>query len=439
MPEDDTNMVSGMRALRARRGSLPLLAALAIDALGSGLFLPISLLYFSKVSDIELSLVGIVLSISAAATLPLPVWVGQLVDRFGAYRIVIAAQVLQAVGFFGYLIVSGPFSLALAALIVTAGQRAFWSSAFTLIVDFTSSPGPPLDAHGKQGPGDGQDQWFAVVGMLQAAGHGLGGFITGSLLTAASETVWRLLVSVNATTFVVAALLLLFGVRTHVSTPAKKGPHGGYRLLLADRPYQALILVNSLFALCSVFLGLALPVYLIEGVPTAPHWLVGPLLALNTVLLATGQTLAVRLVRPLPRGRALACAGALWVVWSVAMAAAIDIPATVIVPYLVIVTMLYTLAELVHAPLSNTLAAAAAPRESRGRYLAVFQYSFMLAKIVAPGLFTVLFTRSPVLPWIVIGTLVGVGSLGMLALERRLPAHAVHRERDRDESLASAK
>lgn len=432
-------MVSEKRALLARRGALPLLVALTIDALGSGLFLPISLLYFSQVSGVKLSVVGVVLSISAAATLPLPVWVGQLVDRFGAYRVVLAAQTAQAVGFLGYLFVSGPFSLAAAALIVSAGQRAFWSSAFTLIIDFTSSPDPSEDATDKRAPGDGHDRWFAVVGMLQAAGHGLGGFVTGSLLTGAPESVWHLLVVLNAATFVVASLLLLFGVRTRVSTPSKKKSPGGYGPLLANKPYQALILVNSLFALCSVFLGLALPVYLIEGLPAAPHWLVGPLLALNTVLLATGQTTVVRLVRPLPRGRALAFAGVLWVVWSVAMATAVGIPTAVLVPYLVVVTVIYTLAELVHAPLSNSLAAEAAPEESRGRHLAVFQYSFMLAKIVAPGMFTLLFSRSPVLPWIAIGVLAGIGTLGMLALERRLPAHAVRRTRERDKSLAGAK
>ena len=403
------------------RGAGSLYAALLVDAVGSGLFLPVSLLYFTKVSGIGLATVGLLISVATVLTLPLPLVAGHLVDRFGSRNVVLGAQLVQAVGFFGYLVVSGPATLMIAALVVAAGQRTFWSSVFTLVADLA-------DRDGSGGEGRGHDRWFAVVGMVQAAGYGVGGLLTGWLLTIGTVHIYRTLAVANAASFLCSALLLALFARG--IGPAKHGedagtaPGGGYRALLRDRPYLGLILTNTVFALCSVFFGTALPVYLVDGLP-APKWLIGVLLAVNTVLLAVSQALVARTMRPLTRVRALVIAGGLWTVWCVGSALAVRLPAGVLVPYLIVVTLFYTMAELIHAPISNALAAAAAPPESRGRDQAAFQYCVTGATIIAPGLFGVLFTHGRTLPWLAVGVLIVLGTIGMATLERRLPDSAV--------------
>lgn len=415
------------------RGAASLYSALLVDAVGSGLFLPVSLLYFTRVSGIGLATVGLLISVATALTLPLPLVAGHLVDRFGSRNVVLGAQLVQAAGFFLYLAVSGPAMLMIAALIVASGQRMFWSSVFTLVADLA-------DRNADGDAGRGHDRWFAVVGMVQAAGYGVGGLLTGLLLTVGTVHVYRTLAVANAISFLCSALLLVLFARGiapphRAASDAAPGAKGGYRALLADKPYLGLILTNTVFALCSVFFGTALPVYLVDGLP-APKWMVGVLLAVNTGLLAIGQAFVARLVRPLTRVRALVIAGGLWTVWCVASALAIRLPAGVLVPYLVAVTLCYTLAELIHAPISNALAAAAAPPESRGRYLAAFQYCFTVATIVAPGLFGVLFTHGRALPWLAVGVLILVGTIAMATLERRLPDTAVRGEPQPAEAAA---
>jgi hypothetical protein len=54
---------------------------------------------------------------------------------------------------------------------------------------------------------------------------------------------------------------------------------------------------------------------------------------------------------------------------------------------LVVGTLLFTVAEAVHAPISTAAAAGAAPVAARGRYLAAFQYSFAAASVIAPAFF----------------------------------------------------
>jgi MFS family permease len=392
--------------------TVPFFTALTVDALGTGMFVPLSLLYFARVPKIDLATVGVLLSVAAAASLPMPVLTGHLVDRFGPKRVVVAAHLAQAAGFAGYLAVSGPVTLLIAAVVANAGQRAFWSSVFTLVADLAD----------QTGGGKGPERWFALVGMAQTAGLGAGGLLAGLLLDIGTETVFRLMALGNAVTFLLAGLLVQL-VRVSHERPATRAG-GGYRVLLADRPYLGLIGVNTVFALCAMFLGLALPVYVVDGLD-APAWLVGPLLAGNTILLALGQTTAVRLVRPLKRTRVMVLAGVLWAVWAVACALALAVPLAALVPYLAVITLCFTVAELVHAPVSMSLASEAAPPDLRGRYLAVFQYSFAFAAVIAPGFFSVLFTAGRPLPWVALAVLALLGAAAMLVLERRLPRTAL--------------
>lgn len=83
----------------------------------------------------------------------------------------------------------------------------------------------------------------------------------------------------------------------------------------------------------------------------------------------------------------------------------------VLIPFLFVVTCLYALAAVIHDPTSNALATDASPDALRARYLAVFQLSWSIAGLIAPGLFALLFTLQPILPWLVIATLILLASL----------------------------
>ncbi|WP_316771237.1 MFS transporter [Streptomyces sasae] len=86
-----------------------------------------------------------------------------------------------------------------------------------------------------------------------------------------------------------------------------------------------------------------------------------------------------------------------------------------------VAVLCYSAAQLVHSPVSNALSADAAPAEIRGRYIAVFQYSFAIATVVAPLLFSLLLDMSSAAPWITLAALALATVPGMLALAPRLP------------------
>lgn len=395
------------------RGRAALLAALGVDMAGSGLFAPISLLYFQAVTDLSLPAIGLLISLATIASLPVPVIVGHLVDRYGPRGIVIGAQLLQGCGFAAYAMVQGPISVLAAALVVAVGQRMFWCSVFTLVAEVAPA--------GRSA----QDRTFALFSMVQSAGLGLGTLIAGLALSGGPH-VYRLVVLVNAASYLVSAATLLAVPAARAPRPAET-PGGGYRDLLRDRPYLGFIAINGVFNLVAVMVGTAVPVYVVEGLP-APAWLAGPLLTVNTVLLATGQTVAVRLVRRLPRTRALALAGGFMVLWLLAMALAVKIPGGLLIAYLPLSMALFAVGELIMAPVANALAAAAAPAHLRGRYLAVMQYGFAVAQIIAPTFFTVLYARGRALPFAVLAAVTAAASVliarSTLGADRGEPAEA---------------
>lgn len=393
--------------LPSLRGQLPFVAAIVVDTLGTGLFLPVSLLYFTQVADLPLGVAGALVSGATAVSLPLPAVIGALVDRFGARRVVMAGQLLQGIGMLGYLGFRSPWPLFVAALLVAAGQRTFWSSFFALVADVAD----PAE----------RDRWYGLTGGLQAAGIGVGALAVGGLLAIGGDGPFLAVVAVNAVTFFASALLLV-GVSTR-HAPVERA-NGSYRAVLSDRPFLGLTAANTVFALCNVFLGVAVPVYAVT-VLHAPAWVVGPILALNTGLLAFGQTLVTRAVEGRRRTRAMALSGLLWTMWALLAAAALVLPRNVVVPYLFAITLCYAAAELVHAPTSNALAAAVATPEARGRYLASFQFSFAIAMTIAPAMFTSLLAVHGALPWLVLALLAVLAAGTMLALERRIPPAAL--------------
>ena len=75
-----------------------LLVALGIDNAGSGLFLPLSLVYATRVVGLPLATAGPLVAVGSLAGLVVPAVAGGVVDRLGAKPMVITSQLLQAAG-----------------------------------------------------------------------------------------------------------------------------------------------------------------------------------------------------------------------------------------------------------------------------------------------------------------------------------------------------
>lgn len=398
----------GLPDLRRHRA---LVFALAVDAVGSGISGPLVLLYLTRVIGFRLQTAGLLLTVAAIGSLVVPAIVGQLLRRLSVRTIVIGAQLIQGVGVLGLLLGRDLMVIGIAAGVLAVGQRAFWSSIFSMV----AAAG---DAE-KQSDDKAPDRWFAASGMIQNTGFALGGLGAGALLLLPGAVPFVTALIINAVSFFASAALLGLE-RPSVSAPRTDDEQTSHARVWTDGRYLLLITANTLFAFCSVLLAVGLPVYALE-VLQIPAWMLGPLLALNTVLGATCQGLGVRMTARLKRVTVLALAGALWLCWGLLTASLTLMQSGVLIAVLVLAVVLYATAELLHAPASMSLASTQAPQAGRSAYLSWFQYSFAIASIAAPSVFTSLTEVRPTLPWL--------GAAAAAALGVLLAVVSVRRER----------
>jgi MFS family permease len=388
------------------RGRIALLCALGIDNFGSGLFLPLTLVYVTQVVGVPLAMAGPAVTLGTVGGLVVPPLAGRLVDRVGPRAVVIGAQLLQAAGAGAYLVADGAGPVVAAAVLLATGQQLFYSSLFVLIADVAGDVP--------------KDRPFAEVGMVRAGCFGLGGLVAGALLTWLGTSGYRIALVLDAATFCVAAAIL--AVLVPLARPHRARAERSVRVL-RNRPYLALILFSGLFGLSLDFFLIGTPVFVLDRLH-GPAWLPGAILALLTVLTSVGGTLALRLTARLNRIAAMRAGSALFAAWCLVSLGVLLVPDGWRVVYLLVSTLVFAAGDLVFGPRSGALAEAAAPPLARGRYLAAYQYAFTVAQVIAPAVVT-LFSVADWLPWVLVGTCACLAVAGLGTLGPRLPASAV--------------
>ncbi|SCG45991.1 Major Facilitator Superfamily protein [Micromonospora echinaurantiaca] len=408
------------RGLRSTAGT-GYLAGLFVDALGSGLYLPLTVLFFHQVTRLPVTSIGLGLTLAAIAGVAANPVAGVLADRFGARHVVIASYLARAVGFACYPLVDGFTAFVAVAALVAVGDRSYYAANSAYVADLAE--------------GAARDRLYALVRTARNVGFGLGGLFTAAAVEFVGTSGYHLIAVGNAASFLLAAALLAGTARgtgggrradpPHADPPSLLGMFAGYRRVLTDRPYRRLVLAELAFTVAHQIFPLAVPVYA-AMVLDAPAGLLGVLFTVNAVLVGAGQLAVLRWQRTVRRTHAMAFAGVVFIAAFGAFALAARLPAGVGVAVgLLAATLLFTLGELLHTAPSASLGAGAAPPSHRGRYLAVYQLTWAVSAILAPAGVTGLVSANPQLLWLAAAGIVAVASLTLLRLAPRLPVDAV--------------
>ena len=100
------------RASRTWGSTARFVTAIGIDAIGSGVWMPVSMIFFLATTDLSLVQVGLALSLASLLSLPAAVLVGQQVDRHGSKTVLQAGNALQAAELPAYPFVDQVWSVA---------------------------------------------------------------------------------------------------------------------------------------------------------------------------------------------------------------------------------------------------------------------------------------------------------------------------------------
>ncbi len=380
-------------------------SAIVADTIGSGLFMPMSIIYFLRVTDLTVVQVGSALSLSALMTLPSAFVIGTLVDRFGARQMMLVGNVLQAVGMLAYLWAESFLAVALWTVLLNVGRQAFWGSFGNVVTAITQ-------------PGE-RELWFGFLQALRNLGYAVGGILAGIALQVGTDAAFHAVVVANAATFLLAFWLLL-DVPDHRTVISDEAPVEGWGTVLRDRAYLRLVVGQLAFVVGVMVLNFALPVYAAEVIDL-PGWLVGAIFTLNTVMVGLGQGLMVRWMTGRVRARMMALANVLFVAGYALFVVAGWLPVWLAVVTMLVGAAVYTTGELAGTPVYSATAAEAAPDHIRGRYLGLVQLVWGVGGTLTPIVFTLLLDRGATTIWWALSAVAVVGAAYTLRLPRTLP------------------
>lgn len=402
---------------RNRSQRLILVAYLA-NALGTGLFLPISVLYLTRIVGLSATSAGLGLTIAGLVAVVAGPCAGPLLDRFDARAVVVGCFAASALGFAAYLAVDSFPSFVAVAIVIQFASRMGRPSGRVLAL--RASPG--------------RDRIVALAWQrtLTNLGYGVGGLLAGLALLFSGRTPFDVLLASNAASFVVASVLVLRlpPMRPPAAHVASRRDQGAYRQLARDRVYLGLVGLDVLVSLHDSVLIVAMPLW-ISLHTTAPLSMPGLLFALNTLLVVL---LSVRVTRRItsPSGitRSYRTAAIGFVVATACFAIAAGTGRVLAIVLLVLAVSALTLGECEVTAGEQFLSTELAPERFRGSYIGVYSSAMSVQQAIGPALVTAVLAASGRAGWSAIALILVAGSAGTLRLAAR---HAPTRLADQAE------
>ena len=382
--------------------------AVLVNSLGSGVFLPVSTIYFTRVIGLSVTQIALGLAIAGVAGLFSGVVLGHMADRWGRREAQVVLISAMGVITLGYVWATTMWQF---VLIATASQ---------LLDRGVAAVGAALVAGTMQGPARVRARAHMRVAMYvgMAAGSGLAALA----LQLDTPAAYRAAIVADALTYMAAAAIYL---RLPHVPPAFSRTASGPWLALRDRGYLALTAVLSVLTMNRAVLTIALPLWIVQHTQ-APRTMVSLLFTLNAVgcvLLqvavarrteTTGQ--AVQGARIAGLGLLAACA---------VLGAAGGRSAAAAVALLLLGTVLLVVSELLVSSAQFCLGFQLAQEHAQGQYQGVLSTGMSLSAAIAPTLMALLPLQHGIAGWLVLGVLFLASAMCLGPLVARRSRQAV--------------
>ncbi len=376
-----------------------LTAATFIDRLGGAFIFPFLTLYITRKFGVGMTEVGVIFGLFSASSVVGGVLGGAWADQLGRKRMILIGLVLSALTSVLMGVIADFTVFTVGALVVGLFSNIGGPAQQAMVADLL--------------PKEKRAQGFGILRVVINLAIVIGPAIAGVM--AARSYLWLFIG--DAVLSSITALIVLLAIRE--TRPADEGTEEamslaqtlrGYGLVLQDRTYVLFIVMRVLSVTVAMQFTTTLPVYLrdVHGITEQAF---GSFLSLNALLVVLFQfPFSRRTVRYPPM--------VVMMISALFYAAAFGLYGAVATYALfLLAVVLLTVGEMLAAPTSQALVASFAPEDMRGRYVAVFDFSWVLPAVFGPLLSGIVMDNfDPRWLWYSVAGL-GVGAaLGYLAL-----------------------
>jgi hypothetical protein len=382
--------------LRHTPGVARLLMVALVDRTGSGLFVPISVVYLHRTVGLSLTEIGLVLTLAGLVGTLAPLVSGRLLSRVDARWLVAGCFLACAAALVGYAQARSFAAVLVAATVLQVATRM-------------ERPGTAVLALGLSRDRIGVLSWQHTWGNL---GYGVGALAAAGVLLAGSDQAVVAAVVADAASYVVGAALVVSLPRPASASDSE--PHTTYRELLGQPRQAALLGLHGVLALHDSVLLVGLPAWVLA---TAVTPAVSPaLFALNTVLVVACQVRVARWVARSGGPAGYARTGVALGAACLAFALSATVPHGAAAGVLVGAVVLLTLGETAHTASEAWLAVVLTEGRAAGTVLGLLKTAMSVQQALGPLLVVLLLTVGGRAGWVVLAALLLAAAL----LSRRL-------------------
>lgn len=341
--------------------------------IGSGAYMVVVVLYFTRIIGLSPTEVGLGMSIAGFAGLLSGVPLGHLADRVGARELLI-----------GLLILAAPVAAAV-ALVETMWQFVLVGSALAVLDRGSAAVRGGLIASLTAGAERIRIRAYlrSVTNIGLAAGAGIGALA----LVADTRSAYVALLVLNGASYLSAALVL----RSHPKAgPTRRAADGPVWIVFRDRPYVVVTLLMATMAVQYSILDVGIPLW-VDRYTAAPNWIVAVLFVVNTTMVILFQVSLSRRVESVQAAvRAVSAAGVVFFVACGLFALAAERSVGVAVVLLLAGGIVHGTGELMQAAAQFCLSQELAAPHAHGQYQGLASTGFSLSTMLAPTAITLL-------------------------------------------------
>jgi MFS family permease len=386
-----------------------MLLGIALSALGNGLVLPYTFIYFHNIRGFPIAVAGFIASYGAFASLAISPLVGNLIDKWGPKPVLITSLIVSAIGYCCLSQVKTIFQAFLVTTICATGQSAMWPSQNAISSELT--------------PEHMRERIYGAQFAMLNLGIGIGGLLSSLVVTLDNPRTFEILFIGDGISYLIYLAVVLtlknVGRRSLDERQERAKLAGGWADVLADKTFVKFWFVAMfavLFSYSQLEVGFtAFSTSISDLAPRDLAWAY----AVNTFVIATFQLWVNKQLLFVKRKTAISIAVLLWALAWVSLALSGLIKSNALF-FVILCQFIFALGEMIWSPILPSIVNQLAPEHLRGRYNAAGTNAWQISLIAGPTCAGTLLGFNAHWYWLA-GLITGLVVISIAALRLKLP------------------